>query len=153
VKVAVVLLALFALVGGAIWLSGGASAPTPALVAGLSDDGLRGAPCPARTLAEQKARVAEGALPRTALGERLRKLFPLGSDAGALVAQLKNEGFEIFAACPNDEEVMGARWLGPNWGQPDAYIYWRADSDGKLIFLDGQVNRTDGIRADGRGAG
>jgi hypothetical protein len=37
--------------------------------------------------------------------------------------------------------VLGARWLARNWGEPDAYVYWRVDPDGALIFLDGHVSR------------
>ncbi len=139
-KVAVVLLALFALVGAAFWLFG-ASAPPPALIAGLSDDGLRGAPCPASTLHEERARLKQGVPPPAALGLKLRQAFPLGSDAGALSALLAAQGFELFPPCPNDESVFGARWLSRRWGEPDAYVYWRADDVGKLTFLDGQVSR------------
>jgi hypothetical protein len=140
VKVAAVLLTLLALVAAAIWLFG-ASAPTPALIAGLPDDGMRGAPCPARTIQEEKARLAQGAPPPTALGRKLRKNFPLGSDAGALEALLAAQGFERFPPCPNDDGVFGARWLSRRWGQPDAYVFWRADDSGKLTYLDGEVSR------------
>ena len=73
----------------------------------------------------------------------MRKLYPLGSDAGRLEARLKGEGFDLYAPCPNDDSVLGARWLSRNWGQPDAYVYWRADDADKLIFLDGYVSKTD----------
>ena len=140
-KVAAVLLTLFALVGAAFWLFG-ASAPTPALIAGLPDDGMRGAPCPAGTIAEEKAWLKHGLPPPAALGRKLRQNFPLGSDAGALEALLTAQGFELFPPCPNDESVVGARWLSRRWGEPDAYVFWRADDAGKLTFLDGQVSRT-----------
>jgi hypothetical protein len=141
VKVAAVLLTLFALVGAAFWLFG-ASAPTPALIAGLPDDGMRGAPCPAGTIAEEKARLKQGAPPSSALGRKLRDNFPLGSDAGTLEALLTAQGFTLFSPCPNDDGVYGARWLSRRWGDPDGYVFWRADDAGKLIFLDGQVSRT-----------
>ncbi|WP_298351465.1 hypothetical protein [Rhodoblastus sp.] len=140
-KVAAVLLTLFALVGAAFWLFG-ASASTPALIAGLPDDGMRGAPCPARTIAEEKAWLKHGVPPPAALARKLRQNFPLGSDAGALEALLTAQGFELFPPCPNDESVFGARWLSRRWGEPDAYVFWRADDAGKLTFLDGQVSRT-----------
>ncbi len=140
-RLAVVLLTLFALVGAAFWLSGG-RAPAPALIADLSDDGMRGAPCPAGTLQEQRARLRQGVPPPAALGRKLRQNFPLGSDAGALAALLTAQGFQRFPPCPDDESVFGARWISRRWGEPDAYVYWRADDAGKLIFLDGQVSRT-----------
>jgi hypothetical protein len=140
VKVAAVLLTLFALIGASFWLFGG-SAPAPALIAGLPDDGMRGAPCPARTIVEEKARQRQGVPPPTALGEKLRNNFPLGSDAGLLEALLTAQGFELFSPCPNDDSVSGARWLSQRWGEPDAFVYWRADG-GKLTFLDGQVSQT-----------
>jgi hypothetical protein len=141
VKVAVVLLTLFALVGAAFWLFG-ASAPPPALIAGLPDDGMRGAPCPASTLQEERALLKRGVPPPAALGAKLRQNFPLGSDAGALSALLTAQGFKLFPPCPNDDSVFGARWISRRWGEPDAYVFWRADDAGKLTFLDGQVSRT-----------
>ncbi|WP_298429041.1 hypothetical protein [Rhodoblastus sp.] len=134
-----VLLALLALAAAGVQLYRSATAPVPALVAGLPDDGLRGAPCPARSILEQNARLKRGAPPPAAFGEKLRRLFPLGSDAGPLEARLKTEGFDFFSPCPNDESVSGARWLSRSWGQPDAYVYWRADEADKLNFLDGHV--------------
>jgi hypothetical protein len=143
VRLLAVLVALLALACGVFWFSCAAGPPTPALIAGLPDDGLRGAPCPARSLYEQDARKKQGRRPPAAFGEKLRALFPLGSDAGPLEARLKGEGFDLFAPCPNDESVFGARWLSRNWGQPDAYVYWRADGADKLIFLDGHVSKAD----------
>ncbi len=103
---------------------------------------MRGAPCPAGTLAGERARLKQGVPPPAALGRKLRRNFPLGSDAGALEALLTAQGFELFPPCPNDESVSAARWLSRRWGEPDAFVYWRADDAGKLIFLDGQVSRT-----------
>jgi hypothetical protein len=143
VRLIAILFAVFALAGAGFMLFRAQNAPVPALIAGLPDDGLRGAPCPARSLYEQDARRKQGVRPPAALGEALRKNFPLGSDAGALEARLKQEGFALFAPCPNDESVLGARWLSPNWGQPDAYVYWRADGADKLIFLDGHISKTN----------
>jgi hypothetical protein len=119
------------------------SSPPPALIAGLSDDGLRGAPCPARSLYEQDARKKQGVLPPAGLGERLRQKFPLGSSASALAGELAAENFERFVPCPNDESVFGARWRSPDWGHPDAYVYWRAEDGDHLSFLDGHVSRTN----------
>lgn len=136
------LFALLALAGAGYWLFRAPQAPVPALIAGLPDDGLRGAPCPSRSLYEQDARRKQGVRPPAALGEKLRKLFPSGSDAGALEARLKGEGFDFFAPCPNDESVLGARWLSRNWGQPDAYVYWRIDDADKLTFVDGHISLT-----------
>jgi hypothetical protein len=127
----------------ALWSFWPQSAPPPALIQGLSDDGLRGAPCPARSLYEQDARRKQGVRPPAQLGERLRERFPLGADAGALANELARENFEKFAPCPNDEGVFGARWRSPTWGQPDAYIYWRTDNGDRLTFLDGHISRTD----------
>ncbi len=140
-RLAVVLLTLCALVGAAFWLFG-APAPPPALIAGLPDDGMRGAPCPAGTLQEERARMKRGVSPPAAFGRKLRENFPLGSDAAALEALLTAQGFETFPPCPNDESVFGARWLSRRWGDPDAYVFWRANDNGKLTFLDGQVSRT-----------
>jgi hypothetical protein len=141
VRLAAALIALLALTGAAIWLFD-TPAPVPELIASVRADGVLSAPCPARTLAEEKARLKQGASPPGALGEKLRKLFPPGSDAGPLEARLKREGFELFMACPNDDEVVGARWLGQNWSQPDAFVYWRVDGAGKLTFVDGSVSVT-----------
>jgi hypothetical protein len=115
----------------------------PALVAGLADDGLRGAPCPARSLYEQDARKKQGVRPPAQLGERLREKYPPGSDASALAAELEAEHFEKIAPCPNDESVFGARWRSPGWGGPDAYVYWRKDDGDRLTFIDGHVSRTN----------
>jgi hypothetical protein len=127
----------------ALWFLWPASAPPPALLAGLSDDGLRGAPCPARSLYEQDARKKQGLRPEAGLGRRLRERFPLGSDEKPLAAELDRENFDRFSPCPNDESVFGARWLSPNWGRPDAYVYWRVDDAGRLSFLDGHVSKRD----------
>jgi hypothetical protein len=137
-----IFLGLMVAAGTGFWLLQTAQKPVPALIAGLPDDGLRGAPCPARSLLEQDARRKQGVRPPAALGQALRALFPTGSDAGALEARLKGEGFDLFAPCPNDDSVLGARWLSRNWGQPDAYVYWRTDDADKLTFLDGHVSRT-----------
>ncbi len=127
----------------ALWFAWPAAAPAPKLIAGLSDDGLRGAPCPSRSLYEQDARKKQGVHPEAGLGRRLREKFPLGSEEKALAAELDHENFTRFAPCPNDESVLGARWLSPSWGRPDAFIYWRADDAGRLTFLDGHVSRID----------
>jgi hypothetical protein len=124
----------------AVWFAWPATAPPPALIEGLSDDGLRGAPCPARSLYEQDARKKQGVRPEAGLGRRLREKFPLGSDEKLLASELDRENFIRFSPCPNDESVSGARWLSPNWGRPDALVYWRSD-EGKLTFLDGHVSR------------
>jgi hypothetical protein len=126
----------------ALWLFWPQS-PPPALIEGLSDDGLRGAPCPARTLYEQNERKKQGVRPPAQLGERLRQKFPLGSGSSALAAQLAAENFEKFVPCPNDESVFGARWRSPDWSHPDAYVYWRADEANRLTFLDGHVSRAN----------
>jgi hypothetical protein len=141
------LVALAALAGlaavVALWFFWPHSPPPPPLIAGLSDDGLRGAPCPARSLYEQDARKKQGVLPPAGLGERLRQKFPLGSSASALAGELAAENFERFVPCPNDESVFGARWRSPDWGHPDAYVYWRAEDGDHLSFLDGHVSRTN----------
>jgi hypothetical protein len=139
VRLPFVLIAIAAVIGGAVWLFHAPSVAVPPLIAGLPDDGLRGAPCPARSILEQDARRKQGAPPPAAFGEALRKLFPLGSDAGPLETRLDAEGFGRFTPCPNDDGVFGARWLSRNWGQSDAYVYWRKDDADKLIFLDGHV--------------
>ncbi len=126
----------------ALWTLWPNPGPPPSLIAGLGDDGLRAAPCPARTLYEQKARMKQGVLPQASLGRRLREKFPLGSDASALAAELGRENFTRYSPCANDEGVFGARWLSPDWSHPDAFVFWRADDDGRLIFLDGQVSKT-----------
>jgi hypothetical protein len=128
---------------GALWLARPAAAPPPALIEELADDGLRGAPCPARSLYEQDARKKQGVRPEAGLGRRLREKFPLGSDEKSLATELDRENFARFTPCPNDESVSGARWLSPNWGRPDAFVYWRADDAGKLTFLDGHVSRAE----------
>jgi hypothetical protein len=110
---------------------------------GLHDDGLRGAPCPARSLYEQDARRKLGVRPPAGLGERLRQKFPLGSDAGVLSALLAAQNFETFVPCPNDDSVFGARWLSPDWRHGDAFVYWRADDNNRLIFLDGHVSSSN----------
>jgi hypothetical protein len=125
----------------ALWVFWPSAAP-PSLIEGLADDGLRGAPCPARSLYEQDARRKQGVRPPAQLGERLRQKFPLGSDAGALSSQLTLENFQNFVPCPNDEGVYGARWLSPDWAHGDAYVYWRADDRNRLVFLDGHISRT-----------
>jgi hypothetical protein len=125
----------------ALWSLWPDAAPPP-LIAGLSDDGLRGAPCPARSLYEQDARKKQGVRPPAGLGERLRTHFPLGSDAGALSSLLILQNFQDFAPCPNDEGVYGARWLSPDWAHGDAYVYWRVDDRNRIIFLDGHISRT-----------
>jgi hypothetical protein len=117
--------------------------PPPPLIAGLSDDGLRGAPCPARSIYEQDARKKQGVRPPAQLGERLRAKFPLGSATSALAAELAAEHFEKFTPCPNDEGVFGARWRSPDWSHPDAYVYWRADDGDRLTFLDGHVSKAN----------
>jgi hypothetical protein len=134
------LVALVVLVGQWIFSP---SPPHPALIAGLSDDGLRGAPCPARSLYEQDARKKQGVRPPAELGERLKQKFPPGSDASVLAAELAAEKFEKFVPCPNDESVLGARWRSPDWGHPDAYVYWRKDDANRLTFIDGHVSRTN----------
>ncbi len=113
------------------------------MLEGLTDDGLRGAPCPARNLYEQSARKKQGVRPPAQLGERLRKQFPLGSEATPLVNQLTQENFTPFSPCPNDESVLGARWLSPDWSHADAFVYWRVDEKDRLTFLDGHVSRTN----------
>jgi hypothetical protein len=128
---------------GAVWFVWPAAAPPPPLLDGLTDDGLRGAPCPARNLYEQDARKKQGVRPPAQLGERLRKKFPLGSDAAPLAAELAQEHFTSFAPCPNDESVLGARWLSPDWAHADAFVYWRVDEKDRLTFLDGHVSRTN----------
>ncbi len=140
-RVVFVFLALLT-AGGALWAVW-PNSPPPPLIEGLSDDGLRGAPCPARSLYEQDARKKQGVRPPAQLGERLRQKFPLGSDAGALANLLAQQNFETFLPCPNDDSVAGARWRSPDWRHPDAYVYWRADDANRLTFLDGHVSRTN----------
>jgi hypothetical protein len=135
--------ALVLAVAGAVWFFWPAAVPPPPLLDGLTDDGLRGAPCPARNLYEQNARRKQGVRPPAQLGERLRKIFPLGSAAAPLSAELAQENFAFFAPCPNDESVLGARWLSPDWTHADAFVYWRVDEKDRLIFLDGHVSRTN----------
>jgi hypothetical protein len=125
------------------WWALRAPAPPPALIAGLGDEGLRGAPCPARSLYEQDARKKHGPQTPSPFARRLREKFPLDSRAGALSDVLRAQGFEWTSPCANDESVRGARWRGKNWGDPDAYVYWREDLDGKLGFLDGHVSRAE----------
>jgi hypothetical protein len=136
---AIVPVALFFV--GALWLLWPSAELSPPLLDGLADDGLQGAPCPARDLYEQKARTTRGARAPTHLGEALREKFPLGSDAAPLVNLLTGQNFTPFAPCPNDDSVEGARWLARRWTQPDAFIYWRVDDRNRLTYLDGHVSR------------
>ena len=138
-RIAVVLGLVFVGLG---WFIFRYPAPSPpALIAGLADEGLVGAPCPARSILEQEARKKRGPQATTAFAQRLRERFALGSPGDALQKTLFAQGFESFAPCANDEGVFGARWRGTTWGDPDAYVYWRLDPDEKLIFLDGHVSR------------
>lgn len=138
-KLALVLIALGALTAALIfWLS---PAPaSPELIAGLIDDGLRAAPCPARSLVEQKARLTQRAAPPSALSTRLNQLFPPGSPANRLETRLARDGFSGLSPCANDDSVLGARFLSRRWGEPDAYVYWRKDDADRLIFVDGHLN-------------
>ncbi len=85
------LTALVLAAGGAVWFVWSAAAPPPPLLNGLTDDGLRGAPCPARNLYEQNARRKQGVRPPAQLGERLREKFPLGSAAAPLWRSLRRK--------------------------------------------------------------
>ncbi|PPQ39723.1 hypothetical protein SAMN06265338_10414 [Rhodoblastus acidophilus] len=117
--------------------------PAPELIAGLSAEGLSGAPCPARSIYEQDARRKRGPQPSSVFALRLREKFPLGTPGEILRETLTAEGFETVTPCANDDSVLGARWRGRTWGAPDAYVYWRVDLNEKLIFLDGHVSRAD----------
>jgi hypothetical protein len=126
---------------GAVWAFWPSADTAPPLLEGLEDDGLQGAPCPARDLYEQKARTSQGARAASHLGERLRQQFQMGSDAAPLVNLLTVQHFTPFAPCPNDDGVSGARWLSRSWSGPDAFVYWRVDDRNRLTFLDGHVTR------------
>ncbi len=130
------------LLGLGFWAFSGAAAP-PALIAGFADEGFAGAPCPSRSLYEQSERRKHGARPPTAFGQKLQALYPLGQPAATLRDDLLRQGFEIVAPCANDESAEGARWRASKWGEPDAYVYWRADAQEKLIFVDGHVGRAE----------
>ncbi|MBB4196372.1 hypothetical protein CCR94_15060 [Rhodoblastus sphagnicola] len=140
-RAAVVLGLIFSALGW--WLLHQPVRPAPALIAGLASEGYAGAPCPARSLYEQDARKKRGPRADSAFAMRLREEFPLGSPSAALRDALSRQGFELFSPCANDENALGARWRGKNWGEPDAYVYWRIDPDEKLIFLDGHVTRAE----------
>jgi hypothetical protein len=135
--------ALGLVVIGLGWWALRAPAPQPALIAGLVDEGLRGAPCPARSLYEQDARKKQGVQTPTPFARRLSEKFPPGSPGAALSDVLRAQGFESTNPCANDDSVRGARWRGKNWGDPDAYVYWRVDLDENLIFLDGHISRAE----------
>lgn len=140
-KLALILIALGALTAALIaWFS--PAPPRPALIAGLADDGLRAAPCPARTLIEEKSRVAQKAPPMTAFAARLNQLFPPGSPGNRLENRLAREGFAGFTPCANDDSVLGARFLARRWGDPDAFVYWRKDDADRLILIDGHLSAT-----------
>jgi hypothetical protein len=138
VKTAVVLGLVMACLG---WWLYRTPAPPPELIAGLTDEGFAGAPCPARSILELEARKKQGVRPATAFTQRLRERFALGAPVGALRQTLFAQGFEVVTPCANDLGVFGARWRGRNWDDPDAYVYWRVDPDENLIFLDGHVSR------------
>ncbi|MCW2282764.1 hypothetical protein M2323_000529 [Rhodoblastus acidophilus] len=127
---------------GGWWFFRAPAAPPPELIAGLADEGFSGAPCPARTILEQDARKKRGPQAPTAFAQRLRARFALGSPGEALKKTLFDQGFAPISPCANDEGVFGARWRGKNWGDPDAYVYWRVDPEEKLVFVDGHVSRT-----------
>jgi len=118
-----------------------AAAPPPELIAGLASEGFSGAPCPARSILELEARKKRGPQAATPFARRLRERFALGSPGDALKRVLGAQGFDFLSPCANDDGVFGARWLGKNWGDPDAYVYWRVDPDDNLTFLDGHVSR------------
>lgn len=124
------------------WIFHAPAASPPALISGLADEGFSGAPCPARSVYEQDARRKRGPQKPSAFTERLRQKFPLGSPGDALRKTLSGQGFEPFSPCANDDGVLGARWRGKTWGEPDAYVYWREDFGGRLSFVDGHVGRT-----------
>jgi hypothetical protein len=117
--------------------------PVPELIAGLADEGFLGAPCPARSIHEQEARKKRGPQAVSAFALRLREKFPMGSPGETLRQALLAQGFETITPCANDENALGARWRGRNWGEPDAFVYWREDIDGKLSFLDGHVSKAE----------
>jgi hypothetical protein len=128
-----------AAVAALFWFVYPRPAPLPDLLRALPFDGMRGAPCPARDLIEQDAQRKQGAKPPAHLGERLRQLYPLGSNADELVQRLQNDGFVRFTPCPNDDSIEGARYLSRDWLNPDAFVYWRRDDKNHLIFLDGHA--------------
>ncbi len=125
------------------WWAMRSSAPPPALIAGMSDEGLRGAPCPARSLQEQDALRKRGPQSLSPFTAKLRARFPLGAPEATLRNELLSQGFELTAPCPNDDSVLGARWRSSSWGEPDAYVYWRVDDHDNLSFLDGHISRAD----------
>jgi len=131
--------AALAVVASLFWAFYPRPAPLPNLLRGLPFDGMRGAPCPARDIVEQEAQKKQGPKPPAHLGERLRHLYPLGSNADMLVTRLQDDGFVRFAPCPNDDSVLGARYLSRDWLNPDAFVYWRIDDNNNLIFLDGHA--------------
>jgi hypothetical protein len=118
-------------------------ATPPALIAGMSDEGLRGAPCPARSLDERDERKKHGPQSLSPFAARLQALYPLGAPEAALRNDLVRQGFKLTTPCPNDDSVLGARWRSSSWGEPDAYVYWRVDAHDNLSFVDGHVNRAD----------
>jgi hypothetical protein len=138
-RIAVVL----GLILAGLWWFHAPARPAPDLIAGLAAEGFSGAPCPARSIHEQEARRKRGPQAASAFALRLREKHPMGSPGEALQKTLLAQGFETITPCANDETALGARWRGRNWGEPDAYVYWREDIDGKLSFLDGHVSKAE----------
>ena len=77
------------------------------------------------------------------LSDRLGRQFPPGSSASALKEELLTDGFEAPTMCEADPTIMRAAFFQKGSGllpyDVNASVYWKADSDSKIVWTKGFI--------------
>jgi hypothetical protein len=82
----------------------------------------------------------------TEFDERLSTMFPRGSDSSQLGEALRKMNFMIEGTCETDASIKFARFdqagLGNYLFPLTAIVYWKVDSQGKVVWTKGSISFT-----------
>jgi hypothetical protein len=121
------------------WFSGCGSNDTPEILQGVTASGGYWGACP-RTPEQQRLPLALS----PEFNARLASRFPPGSSEQTLVGALAAMRFRSMGRCDEDESIRIFRFDKRRGGIVDvtAAVYWKADSQGKILWTKGFVAYT-----------
>jgi hypothetical protein len=123
----------------AAWCCGCGSNDIPEILQGATAGGGYWGACP-RTPEQQRHPLALS----PEFNARLASRFPPGSSEQTLVGALAATGFRSIGTCDQDESIRIFRFDKRGSGIVDvtAVVYWKTDSQGKILWTKGFVAYT-----------
>lgn len=116
---------------------------TPSLLENVSAGGGWWGACPSQNAEEASLRERSPIATSPELNERLRRLFPSGTNEKVLIDALSSQGFSLLPPCAGDKSIRLAGFQQQGGGllryPVKAEVYWKVDESGVIVWTKGFV--------------